>query len=87
MFFQLGKSKLYGFMKLLEHFEAFSENVYLLTLYETCLPEKFDSYDTKSYRFKTIFPHHTTIKIGCKAASVFCNRNLLIFLSPEPDFV
>lgn len=87
MFIQLGKTKLYRFMKLLEHFEAFSENAYLLTLYETCLPEKFDSYDTKSYRFKTFFSHHKPIKNYCKAASIFFNRNLLILLSPEPDFM
>lgn len=83
MFVQLEKTKLYGFMKLVGHSEAFSENAFLLTLHETCLPEKLDSYDTKSYRFKTIFCHHTTIKICCKAASVFCNRNLLILLSPD----
>lgn len=84
---QLEKTKLYGFMKLIGHSGAFSEWALLLTLHETCLPGKLDSYDTKSYRFKTIFPHHTTIKICCKAASVFCNRNLLILLSPEPDFI
>lgn len=87
MFVQLGETKLYGFMKIIGHFEAFSENAFLLTLYETCLPEKLDSYDTKNYRFKTIFSHHTTIKIGCKAASVFRSRNLLILLSPEKDFI
>lgn len=82
MFVQLGKTKLYEFMKLIGQFEVFSENAYLLTLYETCLPKKLDSYDTRSYRFETIFPYHMTIKIGCKAASVFHNRNLLILLSP-----